>query len=506
MNKNSCNTFENIDNKITEERRVKLQKTREKGFNYPNNFIPTDKNIDLIKKYNKLSKEELKTHNSFVRIAGRVMLKRIMGSASFINIQDDTDRIQVYLDKKKLDVIMYDNFKQFDIGDIVAIEGTIFKTNKEELSIYASSINLLSKSIRPLPDKFHGISDHNIKYRQRYLDIIMSKETRDTFQTRSKIISYIRNYMSDSNFMEVETPMLHPIPGGAAAKPFVTHHNALNMDMYLRIAPELYLKRLIVGGFERVFELNRNFRNEGVSPKHNPEFTMMEFYAAYTDYNWLMTFTEKLIKETVSITHKKDIIPFQNQYLDFSKKFEQLDMCDAICKYNHIYDKSKLNDHNFLCNEVIKINNKLKLENIKDSSIGQLQLYLFEETTEEKIWNPTYIINYPKETSPLARTKDQEPEIAERFELFIAGREIANGFSELNDPEEQFKRLSDQVNKKNISPDEENLFFDLDYVKSLEYGMPPTGGCGIGIDRLLMILTNKSNIRDIILFPHMRPE
>ncbi|WBF65779.1 MAG: lysine--tRNA ligase [Candidatus Kinetoplastibacterium crithidii] len=507
MNEHTNNNSEDIEhNKLIDERRSKLEKNRLAGFNYPNNLIPSNKNIELINAYKNLSKEKLQESNIKVQIAGRIMLKRIMGAASFASLQDSTARIQLYLDKKKIGNDIYQEFKQFDIGDIVYVEGIMFKTNKDELSVNVSSIKIISKAIRPMPDKFHGIANQNIKYRQRYLDLIISEDTRKTFKIRSDVINYIRQHMHKCSFMEVETPMLHIIPGGAAAKPFVTHHNSLNMDMYLRIAPELYLKRLVIGGFERVFELNRNFRNEGVSPRHNPEFTMMEFYAAYTDYNWLMNFTEDLIKSTVVLIHKESKIEYQGKQLDFSKEFEKISICQAICKYNPQYNYNSLNNKDYLYNEIIKLNNKTNIEDLQTISLGYLQLYLFEETTEAKIWEPTYIIDYPTETSPLAKQSNSRPHIAERFELFIAGREIANGFSELNDPEEQLQRFLDQVNKKNINIEEESLFLDLDYVKSLEYGMPPTGGCGIGIDRLLMLLTNKNNIRDVILFPHMRPE
>ncbi|AFZ83570.1 class II lysyl-tRNA synthetase [Candidatus Kinetoplastibacterium blastocrithidii TCC012E] len=496
---------DNDENKLVIERRIKLNKYRELGFEYPNDVSPTKKTIDIINKYTDLDADAINLENVIVKISGRMMLKRIMGKASFSTIKDSTNRIQIYISQKNIGEEAYNNFKQFDLGDILIIEGKVFKTNKGELSINVKSISLVSKAIRPLPEKFHGISDHNIKYRQRYIDLIVSEETKKTFELRSKIIANIRQYMSKEGFMEVETPMLHKIPGGAAAKPFTTHHNSLNMDMYLRIAPELYLKRLIVGGFDRVFELNRNFRNEGTSPRHNPEFTMMEFYATYTDYKWMMDFTELLIREISISINNKNYIDYQGNTINLSKPFERLSICEAICKYNNKYDLEQLNDYKFLQKELHRIDNKISKDFLMLSKLGELQLCFFEKTTEEKVWDPTYIIDYPVETSPLARQSDANKKITERFELFISGKEIANGFSELNDPEEQAKRLLEQADSKNENIDDSHeMFFDSDYITALEYGMPPTGGCGIGIDRLVMLLTNKSNIKDVILFPHLR--
>ena len=393
-----------------------------------------------------------------------------------------------------------------DMGDILGAEGTLFKTQKGELSIKVSNLRRLTKSLRPLPDKFHGLADQETKYRQRYVDLIVSPETRDTFRARTNAMSSLRRHMADAGFMEVETPMLHPIPGGAAAKPFITHHNALDMQMFLRIAPELYLKRLIVGGFERVFEINRNFRNEGVSPRHNPEFTMMEFYAAYTDYRWLMDFTENLIRQAAIDARGSATLTYQDRELDLSKPFHRLTICQAIQKFAPEYTDAQLADADFLRAELkgkFKINTAAP--QFLNAGLGTLQLVLFEETAESQLWEPTFIVDYPVEVSPLARGSDTQPGITERFELFITGREIANGFSELNDPEDQAERFRKQVEQKDAG-DEEAMFYDADYIRALEYGMPPTGGCGIGIDRLVMLLTDSPNIRDVILFPHLRKE
>jgi len=387
------------------------------------------------------------------------------------------------------------------LGDILGATGKLFKTNTGELTIEVSEIILLTKSLRPLPEKFHGLSDQEIKYRQRYVDLIVNEETRDTFMKRSKIISGIRDFMISHNFLEVETPMLHPIPGGASAKPFMTHHNALDMDMYLRIAPELYLKRLVVGGFDRVFEINRNFRNEGLSVRHNPEFTMMEFYAAYTDYQWLMNFTEDCIQKVAEDITGSNLVTYQGKQIDFSKSFDRLTLVQAILKYSDKYKETELVDISFLKQTIKKLGGEAR-ENV---GLGALQLTLFELVAEEHLWQPTFIVDYPVEVSPLARASSKNPDITERFELFIAGREIANGFSELNDAEDQAKRFKTQAAAKEAG-DEEAMYYDADFIRALEYGMPPTGGCGIGIDRLVMLVTNSASIRDVIFFPHMRPE
>jgi lysyl-tRNA synthetase class 2 len=493
------------ENRLIAERRAKLAKLREAGVAFPNDFVPDARAADLQRTYGDQEQQALADAGKQVKVAGRMMLKRVMGKASFATLQDSTGRIQIYLERNALGEDVYAAFKQWDIGDIIAIEGSVFKTNKGELSIHAASARLLSKSLRPLPDKFHGVADQELRYRQRYVDLIMTEETRRTFETRSKAIGSLRQVMLDSGFLEVETPMLHPIPGGAAAKPFVTHHNALDMQMYMRIAPELYLKRLIVGGFERVFEINRNFRNEGVSPRHNPEFTMMEFYAAYVDYHWLMDFTEHVIRETAIAATGSAVLTYQERELDFSKPFDRLTICEAILKYAPHYTQAQLDDIDFVRNELKRLGADVAGPVLSRAGLGALQLALFEETAEAKLWNPTYIIDYPIEVSPLARASDTRPGITERFELFMTGRELANGFSELNDPEDQADRFRSQVEAKDAG-DEEAMYYDADYIRALEYGMPPTGGCGIGIDRLIMLLTDSPTIRDVLLFPHLRRE
>lgn len=494
------------ENSIMAERRAKLAALREQGIAYPNDFRPENKAADIHVQYDGMDNDALEAAKIEVCVAGRMMLKRVMGKASFATLQDASGlqangRIQLFLSNDATGKEAHDAFKRYDIGDILGATGTLFKTRTGELSVRVSEIRLITKSVRPLPDKFHGLSDQELKYRQRYVDLIMSEETRRTFKARTAAIASIRRFMGDNGFMEVETPMLHSIPGGAAAKPFITYHNALDMQMFMRIAPELYLKRLLVGGFERVFELNRNFRNEGVSPRHNPEFTMMEFYAAYVDYKWLMDFTETVIRQAVVDTYGTPVITYQGRELDFSKPFRRYTILEAISKYAPHYTSEQLNDADFLRAELRKFGVKL----LPTAGVGALQLALFEETAEAKLWEPTYIIDYPVEVSPLARASDTRPGITERFELFMVGREIANGFSELNDPEDQSARFMKQVEAKDAG-DEEAMYYDSDYIRALEYGMPPAGGCGIGIDRLVMLLTDSPNIRDVILFPHMRRE
>lgn len=493
------------ENHLIAERRQKLARLREQGPAFPNDFRPSHRAGVLHMLYDELSKEELEQHKHDVTIAGRMMLKRVMGKASFATLQDSTGRIQIYLDKGSLGEAPYEAFKHWDLGDILAVQGVMFKTMKGELSVHASQIRVLTKSLRPLPDKFHGMADQELRYRQRYVDLIVTEQTRKTFELRSKSIAAMRDLMVEHEFLEVETPMLQTIPGGATAKPFETHHNALDMQMFLRIAPELYLKRLLVGGFERVFEINRNFRNEGVSPRHNPEFTMMEFYAAYTDYQWLMDFTETLLREvTIKATGSSKLI-YQDRELDLGKPFARLSIVDAIHKYAPQYESADLSDERFLREALTRLKVDLTEPALANAGIGALQLALFEEVAEHQLWEPTYIIDYPVEVSPLARQSDTRHGITERFELFIAGRELANGFSELNDPEDQASRFQAQVAAKDAG-DEEAMYFDDDYIRALEYGMPPAGGCGIGIDRLVMLLTDSASIRDVILFPHLRRE
>ena len=493
------------ENSIIQERRNKLKEIRANGVAFPNSFKPTHYAADLHADFDQFDKESLAGKTVEVQVAGRMMLKRVMGKASFATIQDTTGRIQLYVARDLINndnnPELYSHFKKWDMGDILWAKGKLFKTKTDELSVEVTEINLLTKSLRPLPEKFHGLTDQEIKYRQRYVDLIVNEDTKKTFTTRSNVVQAIRNFMNNNKFLEVETPMLHPIPGGASAKPFITHHNSLDMQMYMRIAPELYLKRLVVGGFDRVYEINRNFRNEGLSVRHNPEFTMMEFYAAYTNYHWLMDFTEDCIRESIKANGKSLKLTYQEKVIDFENKFDRLTLVEAITKYAENYQKTDLENIDFIKAELKKHNE----EEPKEKSLGSYQLALFEAVAEEKLWNPTYIIDYPVEVSPLARASDENPSITERFELFIAGREIANGFSELNDAEDQAERFKKQVAQKDAG-DDEAMFYDADFIRALEYGLPPTGGCGIGIDRLIMLITDKPSIRDVILFPHMRPE
>ena len=497
---------EKDENSIIAERRAKLAALREQGIAFPNDFKPQHKAAALHESHGNTEREHLEAHPVHVVVAGRMMLKRVMGKASFATIQDASGdkadgRIQLYITNESIGEAAHDAFKHYDIGDILGAEGILFKTKTGELSVKVTTLRLLTKSLRPLPDKFHGLSDQETKYRQRYVDLIMNEETRRTFKARTAAMSSIRRFMDSHDFMEVETPMLHVIPGGAAAKPFITHHNALDMEMFLRIAPELYLKRLVVGGFDRVFEVNRNFRNEGVSPRHNPEFTMMEFYAAYVDYKWLMDFTEAVIRQAAVDAHGTAKLSYQGRDLDLSQPFHRMTIVQAINKFAPQYTHEQLHDEAFLKAELKKFGVKPHAH----AGLGALQLGLFEETAEAQLWEPTYIIDYPVEVSPLARASDTVPGITERFELFMTGREIANGFSELNDAEDQAARFHAQVAAKKAG-DDEAMYYDADYIRALEYGMPPTGGCGIGIDRLMMLITDSPNIRDVILFPHLRRE
>jgi lysyl-tRNA synthetase class 2 len=499
------------ENHVIAERREKLKALRASSLSlgtvaFPNDFKPQHKAADLLAAHADKENEAFEAAPVNVVVAGRMMLKRVMGKASFATIQDGSgehagSRIQLYVAKDAIGEDVYEQFKHWDLGDFLGATGHLFKTKTGELSIKVSEIRLLTKSLRPLPEKFHGLQDQEVKYRQRYVDLITSEETRATFVARSKVVSAIRQFMLQNEFLEVETPMLHPIPGGASAKPFITHHNALDMQMYMRIAPELYLKRLVVGGFERVFEVNRNFRNEGLSVRHNPEFTMMEFYAAYTDYQWLMDFTENCIRTAAIAARGTAVLQYQGRELDLSKPFQRLTIVGAIQKYAQQYSLAQLNDAAFLRAEILKHGTKP----FDHAGLGALQLALFEETAESQLWEPTYIIDYPVEVSPLARASDSNPDITERFELFVCGREIANGFSELNDAEDQAARFHAQMKAKEAG-DHEAMFYDADFIRALEYGMPPTGGCGIGIDRLVMMITDSPSIRDVILFPHMRAE
>ena len=493
------------ENSIIAERRSKLAHWRTEGIAYPNDFVPEHRAGQLQSQFETADKAVVEEQNVSVSISGRMMLKRVMGKASFATVQDATGQIQFYINDEGVGADVHEAFKHWDMGDIIAARGVLFKTNKGELSVRCSELRLISKSLRPLPDKFHGLADQELKYRQRYVDLIASPDTRATFMRRSNAMSALRNFMMENDFMEVETPMLHAIPGGASAKPFKTHHNALDMEMFLRFAPELYLKRLIVGGFERVFEINRSFRNEGVSPRHNPEFTMMEFYAAYTNCEWMMDYTESVIREVTLRATGSAVINYQGRELDLSKPFDRLTITAAIEKYAPEYIGTALDNEDFLRTELRKNGVKMDDPQIKNAGIGALQLALFEEVAEHLLWHPTFIIDYPIEVSPLARASDTKAGLTERFELFMTGREVANGFSELNDPEDQAARFMAQVAAKDAG-DDEAMYYDADYIRALEYGMPPTGGCGIGIDRLMMLITDSPNIRDVLLFPHMRKE
>jgi len=489
------------DNKLITERRSKLSALRETGNPFVNDFRPENLAKDIIEKYNGLSKEELDEKNVVVSVAGRMMLKRVMGKASFAHIQDTSDQIQLFVTRDELPEGFYnEQFKKWDIGDIIGATGSLFKTKVGELSVRVDSIKLLTKSLRPLPEKFHGLSDQEIRYRQRYVDLIMNEYSRNVFKRRSEIITYIRNFFNNNSFLEVETPMMQTIPGGATAKPFETHHNALDVDMYLRIAPELYLKRLVVGGMDRVFEINRNFRNEGLSTRHNPEFTMIEFYQAYATYHDLMDLTEELFKGIATEVCGNSKITYQGDEFDFSQPFERLSVFDSILKFNPSLSDADLDENN--AKDTAK---KMGIQ-VKDTwGLGKIQIEIFEASVEEKLMQPTFITEYPTEVSPLARRNDNNPFITDRFELFIGGREIANGFSELNDAEDQAERFKAQVAEKDAG-DDEAMHYDGDYIRALEYGMPPTAGEGIGIDRLVMLFTDSPSIRDVLLFPHMRPE
>jgi lysyl-tRNA synthetase class 2 len=501
------------DNQLIAERREKLRALREAqanggGVAFPNNFKPGHKAAQLHLEYSAATNESLEATPVNVSVAGRMMLKRVMGKASFATIQDGSlgevgGRIQLYVTRDAVGEELYAAFKHWDLGDIVGAEGTLMKTKTGELSVKVTSLRLLTKSLRPLPDKFHGMSDQEQKYRQRYVDLITDEHARKRFMARSKAVSGLREFMVSHGFLEVETPMLHPIPGGANAKPFVTHHNALEQEMYLRIAPELYLKRLIVGGFERVFEINRSYRNEGISVRHNPEFTMMEFYAAYWNYLDLMDFTETLIREVALKATGSLQMTYQGRAVALTQPFARLTIREAIFQYTEA--GAHVDDAAWLISALKKLGMTEEKDKLSARTLASLQVLYFEETVEDKLWQPTFIMEHPTEISPLARANDTRPEVTERFELYITGREFGNGFSELNDAEDQAARFHAQVAAKD-SGDDEAMFYDHDFVRALEYGMPPTGGCGIGIDRLMMLLTDSPSIRDVILFPALRRE
>ena len=496
------------ENQLIAERREKLKALREAQKQggpvaFPNDFKPTHQAHALLEAHGAKEAPQLEVEGQTACIAGRMMLKRVMGKASFATLQDATGRLQIYVTRDSVGEEIYAAFKHWDLGDIVGCEGTLFKTRTGELSIHATKIRLLTKSLRPMPDKFHGIHDQEVKYRQRYVDLMTDEAARQRFIARSKAITGIRDFMVAHQFLEVETPMLHPIPGGANARPFETHHNALDQQMFLRIAPELYLKRLIVGGFERVFEINRNFRNEGISVRHNPEFTMMEFYAAYWNYRDLMDFTEALIRDAAMKAVGTLQLSYHGKPVDLAAPFERLTIREAIAKYTDA--GAGADDREWLIPALRKLGLSEEKNRLSARSLAGLQVLYFEETVEDKLWQPTFIMEHPTEISPLARANDQRPEVTERFELYITGREFGNGFSELNDAEDQAARFAAQVDAKHAG-DDEAMFFDHDFVRALEYGMPPTGGCGIGIDRLMMLLTDSPSIRDVILFPALRRE
>jgi lysyl-tRNA synthetase, class II len=493
------------ENKLIAERREKLAHIRTQGVPFPNDFKPQHRAAELFRLYDGMENAELEPLAVKVSLGGRMMLKRVMGKASFCTLQDASmgvsgGRLQLFVTKDHIGEEAYEAFKHWDLGDIIAAEGVLFKTKTNELSVRVSSLRLLTKSLRPLPDKFHGMADQEQKYRQRYVDLITDEHARARFAVRSKALSAVRQFMVEHHFMEVETPMLHPIPGGANAKPFVTHHNALDQQMFLRIAPELYLKRLIVGGFERVFEINRSFRNEGISVRHNPEFTMMEFYAAYWNHHDLMDFTEEVLRHAARVATGSAAITYAGKAVALDQPFARLSVKNSLVQYAGLSEAEAM-DAGVLRTKLTSQGHDAPAH----WTLAELQFGLFEAVVEEQLWQPTFIIDYPVEVSPLARASDANPSITERFELFITGREYANGFSELNDAEDQAARFHAQMANKEAG-DEEAMFYDADFIRALEYGMPPTGGCGIGIDRLMMLITDSPSIRDVILFPSLRKE
>lgn len=487
-------------NELIEQRRLKLAKWREKGHAFPNDFHHDAFAARLLLEHGHKTELELKAKPIHIKVAGRIMTRRQMGKASFAHIQDMTGLIQIYFRQDELPSEAYEEFKEWDLGDIIGVEGKLFKTKTGELSVRAEQAILLTKSLRPLPDKYHGLADQEICYRQRYLDLIANDSTRQTFLIRSKVIDTIRAFLKNRDFIEVETPMMQVLPGGAAAKPFVTHHNALDLPLYLRIAPELYLKRLVVGGFERVFEINRNFRNEGLSTRHNPEFTMVEFYQAYAVYQDLMTLTETLFRQLAEEILGSTIILYQNRAIEVGLPFARYTIKEAILNYCPDIKAADLET----LEAVRRIAKQLEIPFKEKDRLGKIQYSIFEERVEHLLIQPTFITEFPIEVSPLARRNDENPLVTDRFELFIGGFEMANGFSELNDPEDQAERFRQQVAEKTAG-DEEAMPYDKDYITALEYGLPPTAGEGIGIDRLVMLFTDSASIRDVILFPHMRP-
>jgi len=486
------------ENKLVEERREKLKTLRAKGVAFPNDWRPAHHAGGLATRYGHLDKAALEKEGVTVRIAGRMMLKRVMGKASFATLQDGSGRIQVYVANDVAGEARHEAFKHWDLGDIVGVEGVLFRTHKGELTVNASTLRLLVKALRPLPEKFHGLADQELRYRQRYVDLIVNPESRNVFAARSKIVQSLRDTLIAEHYLEVETPMMQPIPGGAVARPFRTHHNALDMGLYLRVAPELYLKRLVVGGIERVFEINRNFRNEGISTRHNPEFTMLEWYCAYQDFEYMIGLTETLVRNAALAATGGARLSYQGRSIDLGRPFARLSIPEAIRRQGVDGD---LRDRAFLAGKLASLGVEAKA----DQGWGALQLMLFEAVAEKHLVEPTFVLDFPAEVSPLARSKDSDPGLTDRFELFIDAKEIANGFSELNDPEDQAERFREQAARKD-SGDPEAMYYDADYIRALEVGLPPTAGAGLGVDRLVMLLTDSPSIRDVILFPHMRPE
>ena len=489
------------ENRLIAERRAKLAGLRQRGSAFPNDFRRDAHAAELLAAYADRDAAWLEANPVRVRVGGRMMFKRVMGKASFAKIQDGSGQIQLFLQENALGEEAYAAFKDYDIGDIVGAVGVMFRTRTAELSVRVESLRLLVKSLRPLPDKWHGLTDPDTRYRQRYVDLIMTPQTREVFRQRTRIVRYLRDFLDALDFVEVETPMMQPVPGGAAARPFVTHHNALGMDMYLRIAPELYLKRLVVGGFERVYEINRNFRNEGVSTRHNPEFTMLELYWAYADYRDLMALLERLMRGVAEAVCGTRRIRYQGRDYDLDAPFRRVTIADAILEHNPGLDPARLRDVPALRAQCERLGIPFK----PGDGAGKLQLEIFEKTAEHAFLDPTFVYAYPAEVSPLSRANDADPFLTDRFEFFVAGRELANGFSELNDAEDQAARFQAQAARKSAG-DDEAMFYDADYVRALEYGLPPTAGLGVGVDRLVMFLTDSPSIRDVLLFPHMRPE
>ena len=487
------------DNKLVAERRRKLDELRAAGFRFPNDFRRSALAGQLHAIYDGYSNETLEALPIEVQIGGRMLTKRIMGKASFATIQDRSGQIQIFLQREVLGDAAYSGFKSLDLGDIVGVRGTIFRTKTGELSVKAAELTLLTKSLQPLPEKFHGLTDQESRYRQRYVDLIVNEETRRVFEIRTQVVQFLRSYLNAMDFLEVETPMMQAIPGGAVARPFITHHNALDRQLYLRVAPELYLKRLVVGGFERVYELNRNFRNEGVSTQHNPEFTMLELYMAYADFKTLIEMLENLLRSLAVHVLGATQVEYQGTVHDLALPFRKLSVEEAVLEYNPELVKSRLRDVDYLRGVCATLGIPVK----GAFGAGKLLIEIFEKTAEHRLADPTFITGYPAEVSPLARRSDADPFLTDRFEFFMNGRELANGFSELNDPEDQAERFRAQVAQKD-SGDLEAMFYDSDYITALEYGMPPTAGLGIGVDRLVMVIANQASIRDVLLFPHMR--